>query len=40
MAEVGTCIAVVFAHRQHLYGQAIGGLLIQLRPQALLPYIV
>ena len=40
MAEVGARIAVVFANRQHLYGQAVGGLLVELRPEALLPYVV
>ena len=40
MAEVGSRIAVVFAYRQHLNGQTVGGLLVELRPQALLPYVV
>ena len=40
MAEVGARIAVVFANRQHLNGQTICGLLIELRPEALLPYVV
>ena len=40
MAEVRSRIAVVFAHRQDLNGQAVGGLLVELRPEALLPYVV